>query len=1543
MTLSVGATIDGAPLAAGDEIAIWSVHPRPGAPGKWERTIVGSAVLVDPSIPPVRVNGDDGATLLGVEGAAAGEELCLALWRASEGREYTAYRTPAGDPLSIAYGEEGATLSVSVDFTQGIRIPLRTGGWNLVSAPVLKGWKVAGAIVSPAQLSGSFYDNVAALGDAFPLRSIAGRYDRVIGSDGRGVKTWDPRLPAFSLLDAIQPGYGYWIRTKASAQPLAWVTFPGAPTVGDETLSLDAGWKLLGFWKGGRVYHEASVSDPASLLLPTSVTDNQVVGSIGELWSSIDGSYQRVMSFDAGARTWNPDAPAFSTLKYLAPGSGYWVKVASPASLALSVAPPAFSPLPGLYDGAQAVTLASATSGASIRYTLDNTIPTAAAGTLYSAPIAVAPGESVSLIAIAYKAGEPDSRLSTGTWRVTGYTAAPEFGLPAGSYPCAQTLSLSTPTPGATIRYTTDGSLPTATHGAVYTAEIPLDPWTTTTIRAIATRDGWVDSAVSSASYTILETVAMPAFSPDPQTYVESVEVTISTATPGAAIRYTTNGLAPTASSGTPYEGPVTVAATRTLRAIAYRDGWVDSPVASGSYMIVGNVVKPAFGIPPGSYTSAQSLTIATPTPGAAIRYTTDGSAPSSTHGAFYVDPIALPPDSTTAIRAVAYREWWTDSEELAGTYTITGTVAAPVFELPPGSYATAQVATISTGTAGAAIRYTTDGTPPTSSTGTVYTGPIPLPANSAATFRAIACKPGWIDSPVAAGSYEVDAEVSVPTASPLPGAHTGALSVTLATATPDAAIRYTTDGSTPSPSHGTPYAGPIPVPADAGATTIRAIAYRDGWRDSGISSGSYSTRTAVAVAAGTMHSLMLRADGTVSAWGWNFRGQLGDGTTTNRILAVDVGGLSDVIAIAAGGFHSMALMRDGTVWTWGYNSLGQLGDGSTTERHAPVRVQGLENVVAIAAGTFHSLAVTADNTAWAWGSNNFGELGDGTGASRVLPVRVQGLADIAEVSAGGNFSIARRNDGTVWGWGKNLSGQLGDNTTTNRYFPVRTTGLADVVSVSASGSNVAAATDNGSVWVWGDDTYGQIGDTGAGSYNATPYRNRWISDAVRVVSAGRDTFVLTAGGEVWSWGSGDPSRTGTGGGTVGYVPVRAQAAGIVAVAAGSGHTLTVGADGVVWAWGRNINGEIGDGTNVTRSLPVRSGIKPPASIAAGAAHSVLVKGDGSVWSWGSNRFGQLGDGTAIGRTVPGQIPGISDAISSAAGRDHTIVLKGDGTVWGWGANDRGQLGDGTRAYRTSPVQVAGLTGVVAIAAGQDHSVAVRNDNSVWTWGRNDRGQLGDLTRVDRNVPVGVTPLQTEAVAVAAGAWHTLALTSRGEVLAWGGNGNGQLGDGGSTDRVSASPVSQANGLGEVVAIAAGESHSAAIMRGGKIWTWGLNGNGQLGSGTTADWRIPGILSVLTEATSVDGIVAGDYHTLALASGSFFAWGLNGDGQLGDGTTETRLEPHRLSLTAAEKAAAGLGHTILLRNDGSLWTWGRNADGELGDGTTTPRSTPGPL
>ena len=212
-------------------------------------------------------------------------------------------------------------------------------------------------------------------------------------------------------------------------------------------------------------------------------------------------------------------------------------------------------------------------------------------------------------------------------------------------------------------------------------------------------------------------------------------------------------------------------------------------------------------------------------------------------------------------------------------------------------------------------------------------------------------------------------------------------------------------------------------------------------------------------------HRFALKRDGTVWGWGSNFQGELGDGTTTHRYTPVQ-GAWTGIIAITAfkASGITLALKSDGTVWGVGYNSNGQLGDGTTTNRLVPVQVSGLTDVIAISAGGFQALALKSNGTVWAWGTEMAGELGDGgaTYSMRTTPAQVSGLTNVIAISAGFLASYAIKADGTAWSWGH---GEFsGTATTTHKATPVQVTGLSGMVAVSGGGSHALALKSNGTV-----------------------------------------------------------------------------------------------------------------------------------------------------------------------------------------------------------------------------------------------------------------------------------------------------------------------------------------------------------------------------------------------------------------------------------------------------------------------------------------------
>jgi len=528
---------------------------------------------------------------------------------------------------------------------------------------------------------------------------------------------------------------------------------------------------------------------------------------------------------------------ASQTIKAIALATNYGTSSVSGAVFAINVPgvteSPTFSPVAGTYTAAQSVTLTSATSGATIYYTLDGSTPSMSS-TVYSTPIGV--GASETIKALATSTGNSNSQVSSAAYAIQLPAAAPTAAPAGGSYTSAQSVTLASTTAGATIYYTVDGTAPT-TSSSVYSA--PIGVGANETIKAMAVATGSSTSAVTTAAYVISipGVAATPTFGVAAGTYTSTQTVTLSTTTTGATIYYTLDGTAPITASSV-YSTPLSVGTSETIKAIAVATGYSTSAVASAAYTITGTAATPTFSVTAGTYTTAQSVTLATATPGATIYYTLDGTAPTTT-STLYAGPISVATSET--IKAIAVETGWTSSAVASAAYTITGTAAAPSFSLMAGTYTTTQSVTLTTTTPGASIYYTLDGTAPTT-TSTLYAGPISVATSE--TIKAIAVETGWTSSAVASAAYTITGTAATPTFGVQGGTYTTAQSVTLATATTGASIHYTLDGTTPT-STSTLYAGAISV---ASTQTIKAIAVETGWTTSAVASATYTITISVPV-----------------------------------------------------------------------------------------------------------------------------------------------------------------------------------------------------------------------------------------------------------------------------------------------------------------------------------------------------------------------------------------------------------------------------------------------------------------------------------------------------------------------------------------------------------------------------------------------------------------------------------------------------------------------------------------------------------------------
>ena len=334
-----------------------------------------------------------------------------------------------------------------------------------------------------------------------------------------------------------------------------------------------------------------------------------------------------------------------------------------------------------------------------------------------------------------------------------------------------------------------------------------------------------------------------------------------------------------------------------------------------------------------------------------------------------------------------------------------------------------------------------------------------------------------------------------------------------------------------------------------------------------------------------------LKPDGSLWAWGNNDHGQLGDGTTTNRLVPTRIGYDNDWRVIKAGYNYVLALKENGTLWAWGNNSDGQLGDGTTTQKNVPIQIGSDDDWFDISAGKVHNLAVKTDGTLWSWGTNYYGQLGNGTTADNHVPSQIGSDTNWNKISVGWIHSIAIKTDGTLWSWGSGMSLGVCAYFGVNQSSPIQVYSDKDWKSINSYYSESFAIKANGSIYAWGNNDYGQLGIGTNNSVMTYPYP---IS------------YSYTPN---YNWST---------------------------VSNGYFHTFGIQA-GVLYAWGSQGIGIFGNGySSNSFNEPLQIGNDYNwSTISTGQEHSIALKTDGSLWAWGRNTYGQLGDGTTVDKNVP--------------------------------------------------------------------------------------------------------------------------------------------------------------------------------------------------------------------------------------------------------------------------------------------------------------------
>lgn len=317
------------------------------------------------------------------------------------------------------------------------------------------------------------------------------------------------------------------------------------------------------------------------------------------------------------------------------------------------------------------------------------------------------------------------------------------------------------------------------------------------------------------------------------------------------------------------------------------------------------------------------------------------------------------------------------------------------------------------------------------------------------------------------------------------------------------------------------------------------------------------STTNVTAVACGTNFTLALHSDGTVSAWGDNEFGALGNGNFTDSDLPVQSGSMNTIISVAAGNRFGLALRDDSTVMAWGENTFGQLGYGNYSSSNFPFPVNNLDSVVAIAAGGNHSLALTSDGSVYAWGKNHFGQLGDSTLINKNTAVKVKQLPPAKAIAAGENHSMAIGVDGSLWIWGSNVDGQLGTGNYNGALVAVKVNLFNSIASCDGGFAHTIVADSSGHVLCWGDNSYQQLGTTSV-MQSLYPV-DAGISGALQVKAGPYASYVLRADSNLISFGQNNAGQLGLEISSTSSLPtVIDQAFSVQSFDAGSQHLAVV-------------------------------------------------------------------------------------------------------------------------------------------------------------------------------------------------------------------------------------------------------------------------------------------------------------------------------------------------------------------------------------------------
>jgi alpha-tubulin suppressor-like RCC1 family protein len=700
-------------------------------------------------------------------------------------------------------------------------------------------------------------------------------------------------------------------------------------------------------------------------------------------------------------------------------------------------------------------------------------------------------------------------------------------------------------------------------------------------------------------------------------------------------------------------------------------------------------------------------------------------------------------------------------------------------------------------------------------------------------------------------------------------------------------------------------------------------------------------------------YACALAQAGTVSCWGSNFRGQLGNGNKTDSSVPVPVLNVANAVQLDVGMYGACVLIADGTVKCWGANEYGALGTGAAYDAFVPTTVVGISGAIKIAVGeaTVCALLSTPAGTVKCWGYGSSGELGIASPPSSTpTPQTITTLGGPATDIGAADFHACAVVGGALKCWGANYSKQIQNNATTEFDTPVVAGGVTSGAALAAPGNNhTCFITPAGAVKCWGANYAGQDGTGVSGGSSTTP-QNNLITSGATFVGYGEDFHCALVGDVGKCWGTNVYGRLGDG--TTDNRPAPTipigLGSGVTSIDAGGQNACAI-VNKVVKCWGPNDAGALGNGTASNHNSPVDlPNISGATDVDVSASHGCAIT-SGSLKCWGYGGSGELGTGntqnapTAVAASAfSGSVLGVS-TISGTTCVEFSAGLKciGNGTD--------GELGNNSTSNApTTPVNTSPALAGVGRVDGRGDTYCAVDGGQVYCWGTNSDSRLGQgagqtaavLDHLDN--PTLVPGIASGATSVAVGYRHVCAVVSN-SLRCWGRNSNGEVT---GTTTVGENPAVQTPGVNSVSsgsrAVAASYGTTCAVVTSpsGGVKCFGSNTSGQLGNNSQVSQESEVSVTGITGATQ---LAAADSTFCALITGGTIkCWGWNAEGELGDGTNaRSGLPVSALGITNAI-AISGQGSTLCAAlSTGGVKCWGDGTRNQLGVGSALYSASPG--